>query len=299
MGMTVTWDLDPTAVKYRIYRDTKAFTPGSLPTDVVEVLKDAVVEVNGKGTHEYDDAVRQTVYHLMFCVEDATGNTSYSERTIMGYFPESGPGPTELLRGNWEFGYFGEVPTAELPSYLEIVTALKTAGSTRDMYTANPASWNKCVVNGRIIYIPSSNSQLGAQYNGGVSYFASLKLDGSVKLRRGDAEFSIRAPSAHTGYTGISTITKDPGINSNEIIKSELGMVLALMVSSKTTTLNAVGGALPSTLLSLGDYENGIVHGSTIIGNDLWCVSGNGTTITRQSTTNQTIYARPILELLF
>lgn len=305
MGMTVTWDLDPTAVKYRIYRDTKAFTPGSLPTDVVEVLKDAVIEVNGKGAHEYDDAVRQTVYHLMFCVEDAAGNVSYSERTVMGYFPESGPGPTELLRGTWEFGYFGEVSSTELPSYQDMINALLSAGATaRSWVSTNPTAWNKCIVNGRIIFIPTTpliitTVTVGSSGSNPINSVKATLLDGTVRLRNRDNEFSARLPSAHTDAIGVVNIGSTD-LKDIKFINSELAMIAGLMTAGTSNSLVYPSGAKPDVNLSLGDYPVTQVLSSTFISSNSVC-SVNATTGVLETTSvyNTTSSYRPILELLF
>lgn len=304
MGMTVTWDLDPAAVKYRIYRDTKAFTPGSLPTDVVEVLKGAVTEVNGKGAHEYDDAVRQTVYHIMFCVEDATGNVSYSERTVMGYFPESGPGPTELLRGTWEFGYFGEVSSTELPSYQDMIDALLSAGAVARTWTStNPTAWNKCIVNGRIIFIPTTPLEIATSFSSGgtttaqAAYKATL-LDGTAHLRNRDNEFSIRLPSMHTGHTSFAYMPI-PDFKVPEVINSEMAMVAGLMVvPTPTTSLAPTPGVLPDINLSLGDYPATTVVGNVYTGSAAYCIYNTNGVFGSTSISSTTSY-KPILELLF
>jgi len=84
------------------------------------------------------------------------GSTGTSVIIPFANFPNTGPGPTTLLRGDWEFGYFGELGNSLLPTFTEILTA---AGLTMPTWATGNLKgaetiWRKWIVNGRIIYFP-------------------------------------------------------------------------------------------------------------------------------------------------
>lgn len=79
--------------------------------------------------------------------------SSISPTIPLASFENTGPGNSRLLRGDWEFGYFGQVPKAQLPTFASLGNAI---GSVTDsLATANHTLFHKWVVNGNIVFIPN------------------------------------------------------------------------------------------------------------------------------------------------
>lgn len=81
--------------------------------------------------------------------------SSPSIETPLASFENTGPGPQTLLRGDWDYGYFGEIPVSntDLPTLRELCATL---GVTYDStLQSQHTKWYKWIVNGRILFIPS------------------------------------------------------------------------------------------------------------------------------------------------
>lgn len=88
-----------------------------------------------------------------------------------GYYPDSGPGPKSLLRGDTDLGYFGRVTQEELFTGQELVTYTKIAAT--NLSNANML-WVKFFYHGRVVYFPTqpiANSiNFNTIYNAGVAF---------------------------------------------------------------------------------------------------------------------------------
>lgn len=73
--------------------------------------------------------------------------------TAIGYFTNTGPGPKNLIMGDWDFGYFGELTDmSQIPNFTELGAAMGTTASA----AANLTKFFKWIINGKIIFIPDS-----------------------------------------------------------------------------------------------------------------------------------------------
>lgn len=79
--------------------------------------------------------------------------SSVSRVMALASFENIGPGGSRLMRGDWEFGYFGTVPKELLPSYASLGTSI---GSPTDGYAnAQFELFHKWIINGNIVFIPN------------------------------------------------------------------------------------------------------------------------------------------------
>ena len=85
-----------------VYRSTDKNTDWSLLSPIATLAGNLEEYID-------NDVTRGTIYH--YRVKVIKGSDSFLTDVIThGYFPESGPGPQTLLRGDWECGYFGPLP---------------------------------------------------------------------------------------------------------------------------------------------------------------------------------------------
>ncbi|QNN97566.1 glycosyl hydrolase [Proteus phage 7] len=115
-------------------------------------------------------------------IDTLTKNTTYrywvaavkdNERLIgnpitQGFYPDTGPGPQTILRGDWASGYFGTVSNTEFFNTAEL--KLMLTAQQGNMFTYDPQEWHKFIFRGRIVFFPAtmhskSNSvQMAYQY---------------------------------------------------------------------------------------------------------------------------------------
>lgn len=167
MSIRLTWrDVNAAiADNIIIYRDTVPIPPDSLPTPLVTLAGSATT---------YDDTtvVRGTVYYYRIAAVKGV-DFVLSDNKIHGYFPDSGPGPQTLLRGDWKRGYFGRVT---VPGFLTVAETRTVAGLTAGtaVSEATLTHWMKFIFDGKIIFVPCTTLTTGISwksiYDAGLVY---------------------------------------------------------------------------------------------------------------------------------
>lgn len=139
--------------KTRIYRTT-AIVPN-------DQLGTALVELDGSVTEWVDTtAARGITYYYVFGVV-GDGTTYYSQPLKIEAIYNTGPGPTKLVQGDQELGYFGQVASIDF-----FTAADMQAFSGLDAWqpvTPLPL-WNKWCRNGKILFIPKSPLNVSSAY---------------------------------------------------------------------------------------------------------------------------------------
>ena len=303
MAQTLTWDAVESAASYKVYRATEQFDLATLPEDV---------QPTDDPTITYTDAVRQTVYWFVISSIDADGGETFGEIFNAGYFPESGPGSTELIRGDWTFGFFGEVPASELFTFTEIQQDLLNQGFTplTPLTPFDDGVYFKVIVNGKILFIPigqyghvtSKTSSPNTTLNG--YGYGNTGMVTCPTLTKNGLEFTHRLPAISNDpadYLKLGSITSTTDV----FAESEASMLISLFS-------NAIGSAfsrnndqiLANTQrvkLKLGDYDGlafGVGRYNT---NAMYIVTEAGALTTQQWYSNgaANFYTIPVLELLF
>lgn len=299
MSLTINWNAANGASSYKLYRSaTGRFTTSNLPTDVLTIATPTV-------SHEYTDVVSNKVYWFMVSSLDSNNVETYGQVFSVGYFPDTGPGPTSLIRGDWDFGFFGEVPVSSLFSASEIGVALTNKGTAGSRNATDPTKYFKVVVNGRILYIPDTYRQYFAFTTNasmitvlGTLGFATPITSG-IPLSKGGYDFNYRMPS-HTlvdaNYLAVNTLD----VTALDYLKSEVAMISALCgsvanpVKPGLTAQNSASA--PGVYYPLSD---GVIQANTLVGlgaaaNQISVLSNAGVITT---TTAVTAYIVPVLEL--
>lgn len=127
-----------------IYRSTDPFGSTDLP--------DTLVTISGNLEEYVDDAVERDVEYY-YLIEFTRGNDRVFSRLIkLKATVSSGPGPQDLLNGDYSSGYFGLFPAEEFLSY-ELITE-----HIGDLIINQPSHWIKYVYNGKICFLPYGSS---------------------------------------------------------------------------------------------------------------------------------------------
>lgn len=187
MSVTLNWGSANAALaeSIKVYRTTTPMDVNNLPA--------ALATIAGSATSYTDTtAVRNTLYY--YAVGHVRGgNELVSPVFIMGHYPDTGPGPQTLLRGDWNLGYFGTCTPLQMfsPSTLNAQIPIPGALATDASITV----WHKFIRKGKVLFIP--NAQFSINANFGQLYNAGLAMGTNDN---GNFPFTI-ASSNVSGYT--------------------------------------------------------------------------------------------------
>lgn len=146
----------------KVYRSTSRIDIGNLP--------DPLATLPGSATGFSDaTAVRNKVYFYVIAIAKGS-DVLFTQNQEYGYFPDTGPGPTKLLRGSWTSGYFGTCSAAELAQNSELATAMGI--NLNAVNTSQVQIWHKFIVDGKILFQP--------QYTVGQTTWINLYNNGLV-----------------------------------------------------------------------------------------------------------------------
>lgn len=178
MPIQLNWSDDTTGIeKQFIYRSTSSIDPNNLPVALAEVPANTF-------TYTDNTVVQGQLYYYVIASQK-NGQLSISRQIPMAYLIDTGPGPSTIVRGNWEWGYFGTIPLADLAD----ATTIKTALGDTAMAIGNAVNWYKMAYKGKVIFFPDGNLFSNAGwtwlYTNGWAY-GDLPVPQFVKTAHGD-----------------------------------------------------------------------------------------------------------------
>lgn len=156
MAVKLNWTAPDNASKVTIYRALSKIQHNALPAPLTEL--DGTVTSYSDAT-----AIRNTVYHYVVAVEAADGTVRMSQSQSHGYYPDTGHGPSKLIRGDYNEGYFGSATAAEFFSSGTLAAAMKLVSPQVDTYFTwanNAPIWDKFALDGKILLIPRTSIAL-------------------------------------------------------------------------------------------------------------------------------------------
>lgn len=194
------------------------------------------------------DLTEKTIYCYWVAAVKGTERL-FGGRIVQGYFLDTGPGPTEIMRGDWACGYFGPVSTTDFFSLNDVRSQLTAAQLSS--YNREPVGWHKFINRGRIIFIPEHPQFFGvltALYNAGMMYgtddngIGTLPTPAGVKqntrVKKDGREYKIRMP-----WAGV------PGTNQLSLTESEWTHTMARLYlagqDNWADTTDSLGMSLP------------------------------------------------------
>lgn len=218
MGIQINWTDFNTAAPdgFKIYRSLAPINPASPPAPLATV---------GPAIRTYDDTAtsRNTVYYYRVSAFDAASGEVFSPDIVTGYYPYTGPGPQQLLRGDFSSGFFGEIPIADLFTPAELRALVFPTIAADNLATV----WLKFACNGKILFTPDRHIGLNASFNtlyaNGLVYSgipqaqwptqATLEGRGVVAqnkvVQKGEDEFYVRLPGTRKSRISNSATPAD------------------------------------------------------------------------------------------
>jgi len=142
-----------TAVTVNIYRGLAALDRTALSGAIVSLT-------NGEVTYNDVNVLRGVTYYYVFETISATDRT-VSQNYAITATPRRGGGSQVLLKGDYNYGYFGSIPSS---SFITI-PALRAAVNFLTGTTLNVSpKWHKFARNGKIIFVPDTMAGAGVTW---------------------------------------------------------------------------------------------------------------------------------------
>ena len=206
MSIRINWvNPNPVFDEIRIYRTAAPFDENTIPTTPIATVT--------SGLTWLDTTALQNVPYYYTTAIVVNGEVILSPAQYAINMPYTGPGPQELLCGDWSRGLFGLVSHAELFTNEELRTLCLVG-------TANTANlgWLKFVRNGKILFFPLTHVATNVGWNTmyarglvfgtddtGVGPHGLTPVNQRKVLTKGSDNFIIRLPRINDSldYSGV------------------------------------------------------------------------------------------------
>lgn len=180
---------------YYVYRSETPIDPLAPPSPFATLSKTTK-------TWTDTNTPRGKLYY--YCVSAYKGvEQAVTFQRAMAYVPYTGPGNPELVAGDWEAGFFGEIPFDDLAGYAKLNI---WSGGGLTPHTVKPTVWLKMAYKGKVLFIPD--------FPVGVVYFSTLYGNGCLY---GDLDPSLVSPAIKAAF-GAPVAPKKVVIDENEFI---------------------------------------------------------------------------------
>lgn len=216
MSNTLKWT-NPNASfdEIQIYRSEVKPVAGEVPTNKVATITDG-------STTWTDNTAALNKYYWYWIAVKKGADVVYGYPHMAINMPYTGPGPQELLAGDWMRGYFGTVSSADFFTNQELVAWLGVGTPYNIAHT-----WYKFVLNGKILFFPerhvSGNLSWNALYLAGVMYgvagngpatgHGQTPTEQRRVITKGEHSFVVRMPRCQ--------VTPDYSFVTRQVYESE------------------------------------------------------------------------------
>jgi hypothetical protein len=193
MNLKLLWtDINTVDVTINIYRSDTPIDPAALPAPVATLSA-------GEETWTDPNAVRGVYYYYMFKTTSAVDTVTSSNYRIQAV-PRLGPGPSELKYGDYNYGYFGSIPSSDFINTANLRNAVNfQAGPGNNV----SPTWHKYVRNGIVYFVP--NTCLGQSVQWTEIYLAGIM-------------FGVTGPGPHRNGAAVTDQRKTVTIGPDTFI---------------------------------------------------------------------------------
>lgn len=250
--------------EHRIYRSDTKLDQGNLGVPIATV--------DGATKSYVDTTVKRGVTYNYIVTSMVDGDEGQSANYYMGYFPDTGPGPQTIIRGDWQFGLFGVFPMENFFSADELIDQCAPGEITKPTQTGNV--WVKVICHGKIIFFPVLRPGQGISYKRlyelGLVFgnkktseippaiIAALGAPVAPKvLTFGDNTFVVRLPTSRENSLSTSTLPADLTGGEIDQCMSPMYLTQYITLPGVPRLLDSVGNDTTTTLLLSQDYHSG------------------------------------------
>lgn len=149
MKLTLTWkNFNVAPVSMAIYRGDAPLDPAALPAPLVTLTA-------GEETWVDPSVTRGQLYYYMFVTTGSTDKVPTRNYPIRAV-PRRGHGPTDLLYGDYELGYFGSLTALEFATTVDLLKAIGFSGAEAAALAVAKGgmpTWHKFAYKGKILFI--------------------------------------------------------------------------------------------------------------------------------------------------
>lgn len=313
MPITLNWTNRNTNVtNYKVYRGT---TKANMA--VITTLPSSAI------TYTDNDAVKNTLYYYQVNVIIGALDEVPGSIIPHAWIPDAGPGPSTLVSGTYEWGYFGTLLPADFITD-PIYKALSTTGTA---YSTAITKWHKFAYKGKVLYVADNSCR--SQTVAPSTFARSLYMEGAY-LGTGDSslpyssvgatatpqtkrttfdvyEFIVRAPKGNetTAPNVVANYNSTFALNVPESLFSEANLIACGSSAWIPPIIAVTGSLLPPKVFSgiLGVYQNGWHITQHFAASYALMMVNNGsyaTAIVGQATnTAVSCHFLPVLELVY
>ena len=148
MKNTLKWtNLTQAPFTTKIYRGTSPLDKASPGT--------AIVTLTG-GESQYEDSAVTRGVQYYYLIETIKGSESaFSNNIPLQALPRRGPGPVQLKQGDYNYGYFGTIPSREFISTQGLIDAVGSKAVSLTTRAQEGPVWHKWARNGKVLFVPN------------------------------------------------------------------------------------------------------------------------------------------------
>lgn len=279
---------------FRIYRALSPIPDSPLPAPLVTL---------DGNVRDYLDTttVRNTLYY--YRIEVFKGSeSSLSVNHKEAYLPSTGPGPSTILRGDSEIGFFGAMSAEQLILPTDLIVKLGIGGLGQQ--ANNIDTWFKVIYKGKVLFTPNNtltyNHSFAALYQAGLVYGTSdsSKYHDAVKTAYGTVDNGRVVVIGENAYVvrcpGSRAIPGSLDGTSADYVGGEYDQVIAPLYINRSVKATATQ-YYDATHNTNWAYTQDLVNTTTALlrGNS----SGDATTPVALSSGGSSVGFYPILEL--
>lgn len=294
MSITLKWvNPNTTFDEVQIFRSEVKPVVDEVPTNKIATITNGATEYT-------DNTAALNKYYWYWIAVKVGSEIVYGFPYVAINMPYTGPGPTELLRGDWTRGYFGSVPSTDFGTNAEIIAWLGFGTPWNIVH-----NWHKFILDGKILYFPeryvgsgsaitwnslySNGAVYGMDNNGPASGHGLTPVNQKKVFTKGEHSFMVRLPRGQVTpdwtYGGVQ-----------RVYESEWYMTMASLFNIKSPPPALDLGELAGTLFTTGfsplaEFNN---VGCIYVSNSPTVVAPSGSSNTRTTAMNW----RPVFELI-
>lgn len=247
----------------------------------------------------YDDttALYGVTYYYVFRTYNGTATPIYSTPRQVKVLVDTGPGPAELLNGDYNLGYFGKLLYNEIGTTTDFATAVGLTISSQNQ----PLYWDKWVRKGKILFVPrgtlGTTAGTWAVYNAGCMY----GTDTTGPSVYTGTKVNQNKRYVKNGYTFKVRVAKGIADEYNEVMPvayTDINTVKAYRVDSEVAQIQYPrfrGLAIEAGYMQVADMTNSswtsssVVCGSTLTPDGLSTIGNMGQVVSSPVTTRSNI----------
>lgn len=304
MTIKLDWNGGSTDIDgYYVYRSETPMDPLNPPTPIATLAKTVKTwtDVN---------TPRGKLYYYRVSAYKGSEVAITFERA-MAYVPYTGPGEPDLVIGDWEAGFFGEIP---LNDFIPRNTLLSTVAPGLIVQVDLATRWFKMAYMGKVIYMPDASLgtvMWSALYQNGLVFgdldpsliFPYVKTNMGVipqnkRIIIGEDEFIFRLPRSRKDPLSTGSTNLEKGGNEWDMVYAKLWPTRSLTEFNQNKAFRSFNGLLSAQIGAWTADSNTGASSAVITRAMSSGITGSVDQLIGSTWTVNSIHLVPVLELV-